>query len=51
MKTAFTIAHVPTDLVPAWQEEGWTVCGDFKGTHHDRFQTVLMRRDEEDEQA
>lgn len=48
MKTTFTIAHVPADQVPLWEAEGWRVDGDFKGTHHNAFNTVLMRRDEED---
>jgi hypothetical protein len=50
MKTDFTIAHVPKDAVPLWEAVGWTVCGDFAGTHHDAFNTVLMRRDAEPEQ-
>lgn len=46
MTESFYFAHVPKDQVPNWEQDGWQVCGDFEGTHHEIFGTVLMRRDD-----
>lgn len=43
--TEFHIAHVPFEAVPDWEASGWVVCGDFEGTHHDKYESVLMRKD------